>query len=828
MHRSRRKRAVVGVGGALAVLLGTLALAGVGNAAPQPDSSVDRATQPVHTRLAKDLASSDYGVRLDATREVLRRGGIAIKEGGRVVGSPIGPASIMTLTPTQVANIALQSGTDQMTNTVATLGQRWAQAKLMTPGKRQPGKVMATYLGDLLKVERKQPNAARAFIPMFLDAMARQRTPGTNLVKGVEPSAVPVNALEEILILVSFERFIPKRKAKTRNRTAGNPAARSFPVNRANKPCSTLLDGVINKSGRDGANWADKKVVKEGFKNNIIKPGLGWGVGKVLGLMYPGEFWADLVKWATKKVLDRILSFLKVAKIAIEIYKTAVALTSTTMTVEAAETSREQPEGIGPPDFSDFTAYAGVDEETARQYMEEIGNLGIRDAISDCMKVVGLPAPFWADQIVDELEKFKVEWELKNPNQDRYNWDSPFTGGGQGNVGEGGTIWDTAPSPLIGLGKLERYSSLPRAQHTAKLRIERQDPWKNKKGMWRQGKVRPSIKARLDTTNFDTDTLLDLGFSLVTEDPFGIAEGLIKMGTATLRNYLGPEAFTSMDVTYHYNCADGDPEAGARSSQGRSTESCSFTPPQTYIGTLRGTESETTDANYSGEIVRGSEERNWSGFLTFSYSDVCPATYVDEVDPAAYFACYDLSQASINFSETSASAVTRDGETVRCEVAGSGTIRESDLEEFDETPLGEGYDELVLHMSGGVFELTEGFEYWSPYVVTESDAPATEDVLTGECSGTGIEPYDVVESFRGLDLYKQPPLQQVPIVLEPGQGQFADLPNWTDDFLDLTRSWRVDKSNPEEGTTFEGDYSWSLQGSGEAPLPANRGLSTGN
>lgn len=812
MDRSRG-RMMVRVGGALAVLVGTLALAGVGNAAPEPDSPETRAPQGAHTRLAEDLGSSDYGVRVRATEEALRRAGIAIKVGKKTVGAPIGPASVMVLSRIQVANLALQSGTDISTLTLGELGREWALTKMMVLGGRNAATVMGDYVRELVKAERRRPNAAGAFIPMFLDAMAKQRRPGTNLAGNFSPSAISINGLEEILLAVSLERFIPKRPKKPKGSKRPERQLRSF------QPCSNLLNSVAWATGDN--KWATKKAIQqavEGFMEGKLSAAIGkkLNTGRKPGKMPPNRFIGLIVK--------RIMGFLKIVEAAFDVYKTAVLLNSTTIEAQATEASREKPQsrtdGLAEAEYTDFRGLAGVDQRVMDQYMNWGNHRALREAFSDCLNVLGLPAPFWSDSLVEDLENYRVEWELMNPAQQHYNWDAPYNGG------SGGTIWAEPPEPLVGLGQLAGYSSPSggeQAVHVAKLKIEPQEWRTGMKGLWVETQVNPDIKARLDTSEFKSEQLVEAALSIATEDPFGLGKSVIEAANNLLKRFYGPETRATMAITYRERCTDSSRSGGpAGTWTTRAGEVCTFTPPQTYSGTFRGTESETTNANYSDEIVSTSRDRNWDGFLTFSYSEACPASYVNEVDPEEYFACYDLSQASISFSETGSVATTRDGETVRCEVSGSGTIRERDLEELED--IYEGYDELVLHMSTTGFEMWEGFEYWSPYVVTESDAPAVEDALTGECRGTGIEPYDAVDSFQGLALHKEPPLQQVPIAWAP--GQFVDLPNWTGDLFDLERSWQVNESDPED--TFRGNYSWSLQGSGAAPPPTNRGLTPAN
>lgn len=806
MNGSKGRKLIVRVGGAIAVLIGTLALAGLGNAAPEAGSSEARASQPVHVRLAEELSSSDYGVRVRATEEALRRGGIGIKVGSKMIAGPIGPASAMVLSRVQVANLALQSGTDMSTLTLGELGREWALSKMLVQGNRDAGTVMGNYVRELVKAEKRRPNAARAFIPMFLDAMAKQRRPGTNLAGNFSPSAISINGLEEILLAISLERFIPKRPKKARGSEGPRRQMRSV------QPCSDLVGSIAWATG--GNTWAAKKAIQEAVNKEILEPGLGAAVGwqlnrgRLPGKKPPIRFINLIVK--------RILSFLKAVEIVIDVYKTAVLLNSTTIEAQATEASREKPQsrtdGLAEADYTDFRALAGVSQRVKDQYLNWGGHRALREGFSDCMDTVGLPAFFWSDSLVEDLEKFRVEWELRNPAPQHYRWDSPFNGG------KGGTIWDEEPSPNIGLGQLAGYSSPSggeQAIHVAKLMIEPQEWRTGMKGLWVETQVNPNIQAKLDTSEFKSEDLAETALSIASADPFGLAKSVIQAANNLLKRFYGPTSEATMAVTYRERCTDSGRSGGSAGTwTTRAGEVCTFTPPQTYTGTFRGTESETTNATYTDETVSSSADRSWNGSLTFSYSGACPATYVDEVDPEEYFACYDLSQASINFSETGSVATTRDGETVRCEVSGSGTIRERDLEEFDETY--EGYDELVLHMSTRGYEMWEGFEYWSPYVVAPSDAPAVGDALSGRCTGTGIEPYDVVDSFRGLSGYKEPPFQQVPIVWAP--GQFVDLPNWTGDLFDLERSWQVNESDPEE--TFNGNYSWSLQGSGSVPPPA--------
>ena len=85
MNGSKGRKLIVRVSGAIAVLIGTLALAGLGNAAPEAGSSEARASQPVHVRLAEELSSSDYGVRVRATEEAVT---LANRGGGRPPAPP--------------------------------------------------------------------------------------------------------------------------------------------------------------------------------------------------------------------------------------------------------------------------------------------------------------------------------------------------------------------------------------------------------------------------------------------------------------------------------------------------------------------------------------------------------------------------------------------------------------------------------------------------------------------------------------------------------------------------------------------------------------------
>lgn len=735
------------------------------------------AATPAYSRLATALGSSDYSTRYEATKEALQRGGIAIVDGGKVVAPAIGPRSIMSLSSYQVANLALQSGTESSTVTLAELGSRWVDAQYIDLKRRNAGSVMSAFIGAMVRAERKRASQARAFTPLFIDQMAKRRYgSSTNLGGAFAASGISINGLEEILLAVSIERFIPKvwKSVETKSQEGSNS------VPRAIKPCSDLIEKV------GGGKWAAGKAVKEGVKNNILKPGLGWAV----------EALWDIQKKAVELVVKRIFSFLKVVDVVVEIYKTAVMLTSTTMKVQAAEAEHEQPEGLK-PDFSDFTATAGVDEQTQKEYLDNVTNdkLGtnVRDAITDCMKAVGLPAPYWSDTLVDDLEKFKVEWELTNPDQWRYNMD--FVLGG-GKVGEGGTLWETPPEPLIGYGQLARDSSLPtQAKHIAKLRIEPQDPWKGKKGMWRKGEVTPVLNARLDTSKFESDALIDLAFAAATEDPFGILKSVTKMASETLKSFYGPKDRGKMAVTYHYKCGGNQlVRVGARDG-----EVCTFTPPKTYSGTFTGKQTEVgvvPDIGGSGTTIH-----NWRSNLTFTKTD-CPADagYSEE------FSCYDLSLASLDF--TYEWSYSDDVQT--CSASGSGSLTRADFRKY---PGFLSTEELVVFASPEMFEMTEAFGYSVPLLEDlGSEGPGGNDAINAQCTYDG-ETDKRVEDWRlpddwSRDMPTFPALEMVP----PYSGPWADAGPWTYDLNQLSHSYKIDKQS-QGGDHLTGTYSWDLTGS---------------
>lgn len=388
---------------------------------------------PPAARLAAKLRpAAPLAAAVDATREVLARGGVSTVAGGRIVERATKPAASFTSRPIEAVNLAVDARQRGAASRISLAELARHLDRLGFPFGRgsTPEARMVRFLRLWVRAARKRPRDTRNFTPLFLAAWARRQRPSLNLAKGnYSASQLRLGLLEVELIGAAFFRSARNPPAIARARVAQTPDA---------QPCSGFKDYFSEENRRTfGQNGKDVDKVLE-FGLGTLS---GAGAERALTIGLTGAILRNHGERASVKGAGKIAGkqagkIMLAMSILLRAQKLAAFYDSVYVDVRAEPESIHKPIDRQEADrFAAFGAFAGVSKEDLAEIEAEKAKLDAPDralekAGRDCLKTLGLPSLADAGSISEELKDARIKWSLdRSPHAKVDNARSKFDAG---------------------------------------------------------------------------------------------------------------------------------------------------------------------------------------------------------------------------------------------------------------------------------------------------------------------------------------------------------------------------------------------------------------
>ena len=391
------------------VFLLSTTLAVVCIALPSSLNATSAENQPAKAaQLARVIVTSKkLSPALNATIEVIRRGGISVSRGGRVLVPGADPAVPERLDRVQAVYAAIEAQ-DRETAGNLTLRDFAALGAMFGAWPREKSdQFVVTLMNEWVKLSRANPTDVHSFVPAFLAQMASRQSPPVDLARPFKPGNVRITELEWALLFTAFERGVPF----PRSRQSSPGEATDVPK----KPCSQF-DKVLKDLG-----YIDEKVIP--FSGTAVNA----AVSHILGQALKGA----IDKWTRgdRDASKAMQNALKYAKIMLRVHSLYLFLKNSNIEVKPQENLVHK--GLGRTVPFKMFAFAGLTEEAQRELDESgFNSAPIVRAARDCLKTAGIPIPEDLQDLAESMKGWRVRWSdfgrrslaIPNPQRSKFKY----------------------------------------------------------------------------------------------------------------------------------------------------------------------------------------------------------------------------------------------------------------------------------------------------------------------------------------------------------------------------------------------------------------------
>jgi len=353
-----------------------------------------------------------------ATQTALRRGGIAVADGGRVHLAPVGPSAHASVSRLEVLNLALEAqgrataastNLDELARRLNALGFPFKRAA-------RPGVQLRGILQAWVRAAGRNRRDPRSFNPLFLDAMARRQvSPRLSLARAnYRPVQLRLTALEVELMLAALRR-VPAKYLRGVKPARARAAADPVP------DCSSIVDELDKNTAFVGGSKLGAAFLDHGFAE------LG---GKALN--------AGLTKGLKVKDAGQYTKALSLAGTALRLQKLAAIYGSVSIEVVSLEHDGSADSVHKPQDSANrasteqyaFGALVAVGGERYEEYQAIAAAVGetataLTSAAVDCLGKLGIPLPTTPGDVAKAVDSWTVKWTLDADARDaRYDFEN--------------------------------------------------------------------------------------------------------------------------------------------------------------------------------------------------------------------------------------------------------------------------------------------------------------------------------------------------------------------------------------------------------------------
>lgn len=453
----------------------------------QAQTKVDEIAPPEDSAPSDPLAAD----AVKAVMEVLARAGIATGSRSGLIQEAVAPTLPIKALDTEVYALAEEARGTKVFGarlTLGELGQMLQQVGWDVPVWIEPGQALADALALMVKEAQANPELPHSFVPLFLQEMAKQRSPSVDLTGKVNPNWVPISTLEAQLLLAHHARGNESYALEV---ATGLSRWLSPNVAHAATPCSDMMDGLGD-----------------------FKPFASYGLDKLGGI--PADAIYDKLGIPMVK-LSHIGIALKLVKM---VGMMVTDLVKFTVVAEDKVHYSHDPENLH--DFG-FEAVVLLDIDKLKSPVGEFGTV-----VADCMATMGYNMPNTYDSLMKAAKDWKVFWYVDglkehatvNEKRSKFDFRVPTVGSKVKQAADRFIAWiavDMAPEEApCNVGPL--------------------------------GKSEMRMKAELDTSQaVDPATLL----KVIQPDMAGVPEALADVLAEWFKKWTPQKASSTVNVEWH-------------------------------------------------------------------------------------------------------------------------------------------------------------------------------------------------------------------------------------------------------------------------------------
>ncbi len=372
---------------------------------PSPTPAIANLSQSSISELVALITSEKASLAeaLQATQEILARGGVAIGDMQNTFVRPYVPASSLVLTPREVLQLAeeARSGPSVWRMDLAELGQMLSELGWPTdPDGITVGEQLATLLFAWSAEAARNPQDAENSTPLFLMAMAKHRAPGVDFSSGVvAPEEIRLGMLEVVLFIAAFDRLIPLQT--TSNHSPAHlasllPAGNGLPAAQIS-PCKPFQDSLFGRLaysqvGTSLLQW----VAGKGLEKALNAAGISeWGQDRIGKAMFATAMFARVMR-----------ALLMAAYVNIRV------------SIEGDQQVHKPLEGEQL--LKAFHAQAGIPTQDWQTYQEQFGR-SFHNAMRECLSWLGL-STYTLEDLGEEVDTWAIEWRLEKGSEGHAHW----------------------------------------------------------------------------------------------------------------------------------------------------------------------------------------------------------------------------------------------------------------------------------------------------------------------------------------------------------------------------------------------------------------------
>lgn len=519
-----------------------------------PRSRTDYAA--LATQLAAQLADESFTTRLAAVTRALAAGGLPVTDGEKVVTPAVTPVGKLSLLVSERADIALTADRGGIT---ASQMAEFLKAGGVVTKVGSESTIFADALRAWIVAARRAPTKATSFAPLLIREGVLRRQ-GIDLGhEGVALSEVALSALEVLLFTGGLDRAIPASGRKPAGGSSSKATAAwprdSDPLAPNPQACGDGLRVWLRQVSpllEQGTQAGVGKLAGDAFSKllAVVNTSLG-----PIGTLSPKDLkaWLKANEAAVSKATDAMSRALAVSGALVKIQRMALLYQSATIYVdtpagEAVEAPVSVP-GTESSSFAPFVAVVGLEPEAAAAYEAASSGMGrtlldARRLMTDCADVIGVQLPTLQMDTGEDLENFRIKWELQTNKHVQWDVNRWFAGKSY----PAKTDWYVAPPQ--GVGKLKKIDA-GQAAHVMYARIPAQDDYRLRPSLYEERTAHAVATARLDFSqppNFKM--FADTAVNSLAWAPIGLLGTFTDLAVGMYESAVLPEASAIITVKY--------------------------------------------------------------------------------------------------------------------------------------------------------------------------------------------------------------------------------------------------------------------------------------
>jgi hypothetical protein len=374
----------IGLGFIVIIVLAVLVNQLIPNLNGPNQAATHSKTDRVEHEMVQKLLNGSWEEQKSAVTQVLKSSGMTVLEGDADPTSEslfIIPPELTKLT--YDANHKATGGTI----TLEQVSKMLSDFEFPFIEGEDPALLLKSGIQKWIQAALDDPNQDGAYVPIFLDAMAKEQIPAIDLATDDWlPHEYRMTYLEFEIFLNYLYQAIPQEKQSSSLwNLFGHVAYAAEPAG----SCSFAMDWLVDQGKKSGHGTLATTGV--GLINILTTELTGMGISK----------FGDLAS----KTATALGSAFKVAKIGMLYWGVEI-------TVEALPEEVHKPTSNETDKDIEYIAKVGVNEEKYQEFVAQWNATPVVREIKDCLSFAGIPLPTDTKDIAADVDKWFVEWDI--------------------------------------------------------------------------------------------------------------------------------------------------------------------------------------------------------------------------------------------------------------------------------------------------------------------------------------------------------------------------------------------------------------------------------